>query len=120
MCSKRVSKLFSLKHLYKPFKSRYNLYKISIFYNSSYNNNSLLLQAEPRRYNNLRIDLSTQNEINFEQQLDHSLSIWKSQGIRALWVYTSIYKSQLIPLLIKVYINYIIHYLFLSIYFINC
>ena len=66
------------------------------------NTNQPLLDAVPRRFNNLYLDLSTQTDDSFESKLDHSISKWDQDGIRALWAYTPSNKSHLIPKLIQV------------------
>ena len=62
----------------------------------------LLLEAEPRRFNNLYIDLSMQQMDSFEQKLDFSISKWQNDKIRALWAYLPTHKSYLIPILVQV------------------
>lgn len=60
-----------------------------------------LLPAEPRRFNNLYLDISQIDE-SLEEKLDYSIPRWHEQGVRALWAYTPSAYSHHIPMLIKV------------------
>ena len=90
-----------INKLYK--RHIYQLYRIKIENVSNLSsNNDLLIASEPRRFNNLRFDLSTLNDDSIEEQLDFSISHWKSNGTRGVWAYTPSNKSHLIPTLLKV------------------
>eukprot|EP01083_Nonionella_stella_P047326 126652_1 len=91
-----------LRYLPQVFANQplYAISKLSM--STTTTNNDLLISAEPRRFDNLYLDLSLQNDDIFEQQLDHSLSKWQLDGIRALWAYTPSTKCHLIPILVEV------------------
>eukprot|EP01084_Bolivina_argentea_P217564 369359_1 len=87
--------------LHQLYTNCNSIYKLSISYNSN-TTDTILLETQARRFNNLYLDLSTQPiDTSFSQQLDNSISKWQENGTRALWAYIPSNRSHLIPTLIQ-------------------